>query len=156
MIPLERQDRQLWDRALITEATELLERALNRHRPGVYQLQAAISAIHSEAASHNETRWHEIVLLYDGLHAMSTNPVYLLNRAVALSYAESPQTALDALTTIALPLSEYQPFYAAQADFLRRLGRKVESNLAYNRAIALSNNDSEREFLALRIALPSA
>lgn len=156
LIPLERQDRQLWDRALITEATKLLERALNRHRPGVYQLQAAISAIHSEAASHNETRWHEIVLLYDGLHAMSTNPVYLLNRAVALSYAESPQTALDALTTIALPLSEYQPFYAAQADFLRRLGRKVESNLAYNRAIALSNNDSEREFLALRIALPSA
>jgi RNA polymerase sigma-70 factor, ECF subfamily len=141
LIPLERQNRQLWDRALITE---------------VYQLQAAISAIHSEAASHDETRWHEIVLLYDGLHAMSTNPVYLLNRAVALSYAESPQTALDALTTIALHLSEYQPFYAAQADFLRRLGRKVESNLAYNRAIALSHNDSEREFLALRIALPSA
>lgn len=153
LIPLERQDRTLWDQALIAEATALLMRALHRHRPGVYQLQAAISAVHAEAPSHAETRWHEIVLLYDGMHALSANPVYLLNRAVALSYAETPQRALDALAALATPLNAYQPFHAANADFLRRLGRHAEARDAYVRAIALSSNASEREFLESRLAL---
>ncbi|HMS27932.1 MAG TPA: RNA polymerase sigma factor [Burkholderiaceae bacterium] len=147
MIPLDQQNRQLWDHAQIKMAIELLVRALNRHQPGVYQLQAAISAIHAEAESHEATRWHEIVLLYDGMHALSANPVYLLNRAVALSYAESPQAALDALTPLANILNNYQPFYAAQADILRRLGLNAEANLAYSHAIALSQNAIERTFL---------
>ena len=90
----------------ISEATDLLVTALKRQQPGVYQLQAAISAIHAESPSHAATPWHEIVLLYDGLHALSNNPVYLLNRAVALSYAQSPQAALDALTPLANTLGE--------------------------------------------------
>jgi RNA polymerase sigma-70 factor, ECF subfamily len=151
LIPLERQDRTLWDHALINEATPLLERALRRRRPGVYQLQAAISAIHAEAPSHSETRWNEIVLIYDGMHALSANPVYLLNRAVALSFAEGPQIALDALSAINGPLDGYQPLHAANADFLRRLGRNEEARHAYTRAIALSSNDNERAFLQSRM-----
>ncbi len=150
LIPLERQDRTLWDHALINEATPLLERALSRRRPGVYQLQAAISAIHAEAPSHSETRLSEIVLIYDGMHALSANPVYLLNRAVALSYAEGPHSALEALAAINGPLDGYQPLHAANADFLRRLGRNEEARNAYARAIALSSNDSERAFLQSR------
>ncbi len=151
LISLERQDRRLWDQTLIAEANSLLARALNRHRPGVYQLQAAISAVHARAASHEETRWHEIVLIYDGMHALSANPVYLLNRAVALSYAEAPQVALDALAPLERQLIGYQPFHAAKADFLRRLGRSAEARSAYARAIVLSGNDSERAFLEGRM-----
>lgn len=147
LIPLERQDRRLWDQTLIAEANSLLARAFNRHRPGVYQLQAAISAVHARAVSHEETRWHEIVLIYDGMHALYANPVYLLNRAVALSYAEAPQVALDALAPLERQLIDYQPFHAAKADFLRRVGRGAEARSAYARAIVLSGNDSERAFL---------
>ena len=153
LIPLERQDRSHWDHALIAEASALIERALNRRRPGVYQLQAAIRAIHAEASSHGETRWHEIVLIYDGMHALSANPVYLLNRAVALSYAAEAQVALDALAPLTDELESYQPFHATRADFLRRLGQNAESRAAYARAISLSNNDSERLFLESRMAL---
>ena len=147
---LEAQDRRLWDRAQISEARALLDAALARRRPGVYQLQAAISAIHAEAASHEDTRWSEIVLIYDGLHALSANAVYLLNRAAALSYAASPQAALDALCPLQPELGGYQPFHAARADFLRRLGRKAEAGEAYTAAIALSRNEAERAFLRLR------
>ena len=155
LIPLDQQNRQLWDQAQIKEATDLLVTALKRQQPGVYQLQAAISAIHAESTSHAATHWHEIVLLYDGLHAMSNNPVYLLNRAVALSYAQSPEAALDALTPLVNTLGDYQPFYAAQADVLRRLGRIVEAKQAYQRAITLSHNNSERAFLQSRLAMLS-
>ena len=156
LIPLERQDRRLWDQTLIAEANSLLARAFNRHRPGVYQLQAAISAAHARATSHEETRWHEIVLIYDGMHALSANPVYLLNRAVALSYAEAPQVALDALAPLERQLIDYQPFQATKADFRRRLGRSAKARSAYARAIALSGNDSERAFLEGRMTSTSS
>ena len=94
----------------------------------------------------------DIVFLFDGCHALSTNPVYLPNRAVVLSYAQSPQAALDALTPLVNTLGDYQPFYAAQADVLRRLGRSDESYQAYQRAIDLSHNYSERAFLQSRLA----
>jgi RNA polymerase sigma-70 factor (ECF subfamily) len=155
LIPLDQQNRQLWDQKQIKEATDLLVTALKRQQPGVYQLQAAISAIHAESPSHAATPWYEIVLLYDGLHAMSSNPVYLLNRAVALSYAQSPEAALDALVPLVLPLKEYQSFYAVHADLLRRLGRIVEAKQAYQRAITLSHNNSERAFLQSRLAMLS-
>ena len=156
LIPLERQDRTLWDQQRIAEANSLLACALNRHRPGVYQLQAAISAVHARADSHEATRWHEIVLLYDGMHALSANPVYLLNRAVALSYVDEPEVALDALAPLEAELINYQPFHATRADFLRRLGRSAEARSAYAQAIFLSGNDSERAFLEARMATISA
>ncbi len=155
LVPLSAQDRGLWDRASISEGSALLERAQARGRPGLYQMQAAISAVHARALSHDRTDWREIVLIYDGLHALSANPVYLLNRAVALSYAATPQSGLEALEPLEAALAAYQPFHAAKADFLRRAGRTLEAQAAYRRAIALSRNDSERAFLEARLeALP--
>ncbi len=151
IIPLENQDRERWDRAMIAEGIHLLGQALNRRNAGPYQLQAAVSAVHAEAASHETTRWHEIVLLYDGLHAMSANPVFLLNRAVALSYDQGVAAALAALEPIEAALATYQPFHAAKADFLRRAGRGALAKEAYGAAISLSRNDSERAFLTKRM-----
>ncbi len=96
-VPLEYHDRKMWDRAQANKGIALLESALARGRPGIYQLQAAISAVHAEAASHEGTRWREIALLYERLHALSPNPVFLLNRAVALSFPGNPKAGLDAI-----------------------------------------------------------
>ena len=154
-VPLEFHNRQLWDKGRIDEGIALLEGALARGFPGVYQLQAAISAVHAEAASHEGTRWAEIALLYERLHALSPNPVFLLNRAVALSYVGSPQAGLDALFELQGSLEAYQPFHAARADFLRRLGRNSEARAAYETAVLLSGNAGERAFLEGRLALMS-
>ena len=151
-VPLDSQNRDLWDRALIDEGTALLDRALRRHHAGPYQLQAAISALHAQAPDHAQTRWGEIVLLYDGLYAQSANLVYLLNQAVALSYAQGPQAGLNALAPLEGELAAYQPLHAARADFLRRLGRKPDAAAAYARAIDLSHVASERAFLEGRLA----
>jgi RNA polymerase sigma-70 factor, ECF subfamily len=150
-VPLEFHDRRLWDTVRIAKGIALLESALARGRPGAYQLQAAISAVHAEAASHEGTRWTEIALLYQRLHMLSPNPVFLLNRAVALSYPGSPQAGLDALHDVQSGLEAYQPFHAAQADFLRRLGRIAEARTAYRAAISLSRNAGERDFLEGRL-----
>jgi RNA polymerase sigma-70 factor, ECF subfamily len=150
-VPLELHDRRLWDKSRIGEGVSLLETALARGRPGIYQLQAAISAVHAEAASHDGTRWNEIALLYERLHILSPNPVFLLNRAVALSYPGSPQAGLDALHDVQSGLQAYQPFHAARADFLRRLGRIAEARTAYQAAISLSRNAGERDFLEGRL-----
>ncbi len=150
-VPLEYQDRALWDRNMIAEGISLLHQALSRRNSGSYQLQAAISAVHAEASEYIDTRWHEIVLLYDGLHAMSHNPVYLLNRAVALSYHEGPCAALAAIEPVERELANYQPYYAAKADFLRRLGRVLLARKSYEVAISLSQNESEISFLRLRM-----
>jgi RNA polymerase sigma-70 factor (ECF subfamily) len=99
MIPLDRQDRGRWRKAEIEEGSWILDQALARGRAGLFQLQAAISALHAQAASHTETDWQQIVLLYEAMHARSDNPVHLLNRAAALSYACGADQALDALAT---------------------------------------------------------
>ncbi len=151
-VPLQLHERTLWDRSSIAEGLSLLAHALSRTQPGTYQIQAAISAVHAEAASHDETRWNEIVLLYDRLHQIFANPVYLLNRAVALSFADGPQAGLDALAPLAASLAPYQPFHAARADFLRRLGRTGEARSAYEAAISLSGNAVEQEFLEARLS----
>jgi RNA polymerase sigma-70 factor, ECF subfamily len=152
LIALDGQDRLLWNAALIGEGIAMLEIALRRGCPGVYQLQAAISAVHAEAKSHGETRWREIVLLYDRLRALSDNPVYLVNRAVALSFCEGPRAGLAALLPLEAELAAYQPFFAAKADMLRRAGTAQDAKAAYQRAIALSQNASERAFLQERCA----
>ena len=150
-VALDRQDRSLWDKALIGEGTALLDSAQLRRQPGIYQLQAAINAVHAQADNPSATRWQDIVRLYDGLHALSANPVYLLNRAVALSYHAGPLAALEALEALVQPLADYQPLHAARADFLRRLGRNAEAAGAYAQAIEFSHTASERAFLEARL-----
>ncbi|WP_037154419.1 RNA polymerase sigma factor [Rhizobium freirei] len=152
IIPLECQDRAAWSQAMIAEGTSLLERALRRGRPGVYQLQAAIAAVHVEAPSFQETDWCEIALIYDALIAVKPNPVFELNRIVALSYAEGPAVALDRLAAIAGLLAEYQPYHAVRADILARLGKDDLARMAYEKAIELSGTEAERNFLGDRMA----
>lgn len=150
LISLEDQDRTLWDRAMIAEGTSLLAQALARKRPGVYQTQAAINALHDEAAHHDTTDWHEIVLLYNHLHGLTGNLVYLLNGAVALSWHSGVQDGLGALSLIASGLESYQPFHAAKADMLRRDGQVEAARWCYDTAIGLSQNAGERLFLERR------
>jgi RNA polymerase sigma-70 factor (ECF subfamily) len=150
VILLEDQDRTLWDRELIDRGLSLLDRALALRRPGQYQLQAAIAALHAQAASSAATDWCEIALLYGELARRQPSPVIELNRAVAVAMAEGPAAGLELLD--GLPLDEYHLFHSARADLLRRDGRIDEARLAYERASALATNDAERAFLAGRLA----
>jgi RNA polymerase sigma-70 factor (ECF subfamily) len=151
ILTLETQDRSLWDRAGISEGVALIEQALRRGRPGPYQLQAAIIAVHAEAPSFAKTDWCEIAWLYGELARSADNPVYELNRIVALSYVEGPAAALARLKPIAIALVQYQPFHAVQADLLARAGQAGEARLAYHRAIELSQSDAEKLFLSGRL-----
>jgi RNA polymerase sigma-70 factor (ECF subfamily) len=151
IIALDRQDRGLWNRVEIAEGQALLDQALARKQTGPFQLQAAISALHADAPDHRSTDWRQIVLLYDALYGFVRNPVFLLNRAVALSFATGPEQALEALCTIETDLDAYQPFHAARADFLRRADRPIDARQSYLRAIELSGNESDRLFLSGRM-----
>jgi RNA polymerase sigma-70 factor, ECF subfamily len=151
IVTLEGQDRTRWDRRLIGEGTSLVETALKRSRPRAYQLQAAIAALHAEAPSFAETDWRQIVMIYDGLIALEPNPVFELNRAIALSYADGPATALTCLTKVADALESYQPYHAVRADLLARVGRREQAREAYGAAIRLSGTDAERLFLTGRL-----
>ena len=154
LITLEEQDRSLWNRERIESGRRLLERTLALRRPGPYQVQAAISAVHGRSASHATTDWGEITLLYRKLYELQPSPVVRLNEIVALSFAEGAAVGLAALEQIArFPVLErYQPFHAARADLLRRAGRHADAAAAYRRAIDLSENASEKEFLERRLA----
>jgi len=151
-VPLDLQDRSAWDRTMMAEGEALLTTALERKQPGPFQYQAAIAACHDQAADFPSTDWQQIVLLYDGLHAMTGNPIHLLNRAVAFSQLEEPEAALALIDSLDDELGLYQPFHAARADVLRRAGRSNDATNAYRRAIELSGNDSDRDFLERRIA----
>jgi RNA polymerase sigma-70 factor (ECF subfamily) len=148
MVPLERQDRSRWNRELIAEGLALVHDSL-RH-PGKYALQAAIAAVHAEAAGYDATDWRQIVGLYDELARRWPSPVVALNRAVALGYADGPGPALAALDTLTAhpQLAAYEYLPAARAHFLAQLGRADEARAAYDEAILLTGNDIEREFLA--------
>ena len=152
MVALDKQDRKLWDRVKIAEGLGYLNLALNKSQPGAYQIQAAISAIHAEAATADKTGWREIVLLYDELYKFQPNPVVLLNRCVAISYASGPQTALQLLNELAPPLINYQPFYAAKADLLRRSGDEKPARAAYAKAIEMATESKTRRFLKRQLA----
>ena len=143
------QDRTLWDRALIDEGQTLVRACLRRGQPGPYQIQAAINAVHSDAARAANTRWDQILQLYDQLLEHTPTPVIALNRAVALAEVHGPQAALDLIDR--LDLNTYQPYHATRADLLRRLGREPEAAAAYQAAIALSSNDTERAYLTGRL-----
>ena len=154
LVLLEAQDRGRWDRTRIAEGRALLEQAMRRRRVGPYQLQAAIAAIHDDAATAGETDWAQIAGLYGVLARLTPSPVVDLNRAVAVAMAEGPETGLRLVDAVAASgqLDDYPYLHAARADLLRRLDRRDEAAIAYRRAIELTANAAERTFLEGRLA----
>jgi RNA polymerase sigma-70 factor, ECF subfamily len=154
LVLLEDQDRTLWNWAEIVEGMETLDKALALHRPGPYQIQAAISALHAEAPTPEETDWQQIALLYARLADMTPSPVVELNQAVAVAMAEGPDAGLEMLDRLRLgeALGHYYLYHAACADLLRRAGRMEEAAASYREALNLCQNRIERRFLQRRLA----
>ncbi|MEV6159039.1 RNA polymerase sigma factor [Nonomuraea sp. NPDC052129] len=154
LVTLEHQDRGRWDTGEIAEGAEILERALLEGRPGAYQVQAAIAACHATAAKAADTDWAQIVALYDRLALLVPSPVVRLNRAVAVGMADGPLAGLALVDGLAESgeLDGYHLLPATRADLLRRLGRDGEAADAYRQALDLAANDSERRYLAGRLA----
>jgi len=148
LVLLADQDRNRWDRELIEEGQALVRLCIARNQPGPYQIQAAINAVHSDAACVEDTDWRQVLQLYTQLMSIAPSPVTALNRAVALGEVQGPQ---EALTTVdRLDLGDYYLFHAIRADLLRRLGRNSEAKRAYDAAIARAENAAERSFLQRR------
>ncbi len=139
------QDRMRWHHDLIAEGQAMVRRCLRINRPGAYQIQAAINAVHSDALTAEETDWQQILQLYDQLMTLARSPIVALNRAVALAEVAGSATALDVVEQ--LDLASYHLFHAIRADLLRRLARDAEAAAAYEAAIALTENAAERDFL---------
>jgi RNA polymerase sigma-70 factor, ECF subfamily len=152
LLRLEEQDRSAWDRELIAEADRLVVATLSAGPPGRFTLQAAIAALHAQAASYAETDWPQILTLYDELLRIWPSPVVALNRAVAVSMVDGPQAALADVEALEREgrLAGYRYLPATKADLLHRLGRDAEAGDAYRAALALSDNAAEQEFLAER------
>src|SRR6202162_2463020 len=153
LILLENQDRSLWNREQIAEGVALLEKALKSRRFGSYTLQAAIAAVHAEAESVAVTDWRQIVALYDRLLRIQPSPVVQLNRAVAIAMCEGPEAGLAHIDA-ALEHGELANYYlahSARADMCRRLGRTAEARSSYEKALALTQQETERQFLQERI-----
>ena len=145
LVLLADQDRGRWDRGLLDEGHALVRRCLRRDRPGPYQIQAAINAVHGDAPTAAATDWGQILQLYDQLLALAPSPVVALNRAVAVAEVHGAAAALSLLDDLAL--DRYHLFHAVRADLLRRLGRDAEAASAYEAAIARTRNTAERDFL---------
>jgi RNA polymerase sigma-70 factor (ECF subfamily) len=158
LVLLEEQDRSLWKRDQIEEGRALVRRALKMGRPGPYQIQAAIAALHAEAETPAATDWPQIAMLYRELHARAPSPTIQLNYAVAVAMAAGPEAGLEILAAIEKEglLESYLAFHAARADLLRRSGRWSEAAAAYRRAIDLAENAPTRSFLARRLDEVSA
>ena len=172
LVLLSDQDRGLWDRHLIAEGQAIVRRCLRRNQPGPYQIQAAINAVHSDAPTAAETDWRQILQLYDQLLSLTPSPIVALNRAVAVAEVAGPAAALSLVDGLAGPggvagrsgvagpagtagvagldLGSYYLFHAIRADLLRRLGHNAEAALAYDAAIARTDNATERNFLLRR------
>jgi RNA polymerase sigma-70 factor (ECF subfamily) len=145
-VPLSDQDRSLWDAPMLSEGRDLLDRAMARRRPGPFQIKAAIAACQCEAPPD----WPQIAALYAGLHAREPTPVIRLNHAVAIAEAGDLPAALAILSTLERDLAEYQPFHAAQAEYLGRCGQPAAARAAYDRAIALASSPADAAFLTRR------
>jgi RNA polymerase sigma-70 factor (ECF subfamily) len=154
IILLADQDRTLWDQNLISEGTALVDRAFASGHIGPYTLQGAIAAVHAAAPDSDATDWTEIAGLYDVLLRAAPSPVVELNRAVAIGMARGPETGLVLISQLlsAGDLKDYHLVHAAEADMLRRLGRKSEALEAYGRALDLCRQEPEQRFLQRRIA----
>ena len=151
VVLLEDQDRTRWDRKQIAEGLALIDKAVRHRRPGPYQVQAAIAAIHARAARAQDTDWSEIDLLYGTLERMQPSPVVSLNRAVAVSKARGPAAALAMIEPLADRLGAYFYFHGARGAFLRELGRSDEARIAFDRAIALANSPAEAAHIRMQI-----
>ncbi|MFB9317223.1 RNA polymerase sigma factor [Cryptosporangium minutisporangium] len=147
LVPLTAQDRSKWNATLVTEGRALVRQCLRRGQPGPYQVQAAISAVHTDGP---EPDWTQIRRLYDQLLTLTPTPVVALNRAVAIAEVEGPAAALPLVD--ALPLGDYHLFHAVRADLLRRLGRNAEARAAFEAALARTDNESEQAFLRRAIS----
>jgi RNA polymerase sigma-70 factor (ECF subfamily) len=148
LVLLADQERERWDAGLIAEGQAIVRACLRRNQPGPYQIQAAINAVHSDAATAADTDWRQILVLYDQLLTVAPSPVAALNRAVAVAEVDGPLAAIGVLDD--LPLERYHLFHAIRADLLRRLGRDEDAALAYEAAIELAGNAAERAFLQRR------
>ncbi|WP_455872993.1 RNA polymerase sigma factor [Rhizobium yanglingense] len=151
LVLLEDQDRSRWNRALIDEALNLLDKAIRHRRPGPYQLQAAIAAIHSRAKRAEDTDWEEIDLLYRVLERLQPSPVVTLNRAVAISKLKGPEAALRLVETLGEKLDGYFYYHGLRGGLLKQMGRAREAREAFDRAIALANSAAEAAHIRLQI-----
>jgi RNA polymerase sigma-70 factor (ECF subfamily) len=152
LVLLEDQDRARWDQEMIDDGLAVLDAAMEIRRPGPYQVQAAIAALHARAPRPEDTDWPQIATLYRGLMAMWPSPVIELNRAVAVAMADGPDAGLALIEPLAEKLDRYHLFHSARADLLRRTGRTGEAQLAYRRAVDLATNPVERKYLLRRLS----
>ena len=151
IVLLRDQDRTKWDDAMIEEGHAIVRACIRRDRPGPFQLQAAIQAVHCHAESFDATDWHQIVTLYDHLLAFNPTPVVALNRAIAVGELEGPEAALAALNTVASDLDDYYLLHAARGTTLFRMGRRGAAKAAYERAATVATKQPARRFLAKKI-----
>ncbi|MGZ8603625.1 MAG: RNA polymerase sigma factor [Actinomycetota bacterium] len=152
VVLLEDQDRSRWDHDMIDEGLALLDAAIVERRPGAYQLQAAIAALHARAPRPEDTDWPQIAALYGRLVRMTASPVVALNRAVAIAMADGPARGLPLIDALAGDLDGYHLFHAARGELLRRLDRTGDAAAAYRRSLELAANASERAYLERRLA----
>jgi len=150
LVTLDQQDRSLWDTDLIDEGHALVRRCLAANRPGPFQLQAAINAVHTDALDASMTDWSQIVKLYDQLLVLTPSPIVELNRAVAVAELDGPEVALAVVDR--LDLAGYHPFHVTRAELLRRQGREQDARAAYDEALELVENEAERAHLVTRSA----
>jgi RNA polymerase sigma-70 factor, ECF subfamily len=150
LVLLEEQDRARWDQEMIDEGLSIIDAAVEMRRPGPYQVQAAIAALHARAPRPEDTDWPQIATLYRGLTGMWPSPVIELNRAVAVAMADGPDAGLALMEPLGDELDRYHLFHAARADLLRRSGRTGDAKLAYRRAVELATNPVERKYLMRR------
>jgi RNA polymerase sigma-70 factor (ECF subfamily) len=148
---LDEQDRTLWNRAMIAEGLALVDKAMRHRRPGAYQIQAAIAALHARAARPEKTDWAEIGLLYRALEQLQPSPVVTLNRAVAIAKAEGPEAALDLIEPLAERLSGYFYFFGVKGNLLMQLGRNGEAKAAFDRAISLARTPAEAAHIRMHL-----
>ncbi|TIM06930.1 RNA polymerase sigma factor [Mesorhizobium sp.] len=151
IVLLEDQDRSLWSRKMIDEGLALVDKALRHHKPGPYQVQAAIAALHARAARPEDTDWNEIELLYSLLEQMQPSPVVTLNRAVAVAKVRGPEAALAMIEPLEQRLSGYFHFFGLRGGLLMQLGRGEEARIAFDRAIALANTAAEAAHIRMHI-----
>jgi RNA polymerase sigma-70 factor (ECF subfamily) len=151
IVLLEDQDRSWWNRKMINEGLALIDKAMRHRRPGPYQVQAAIAALHARAPRFADTDWTEIELLYGALERLAPSPVVSLNRAVAVSKARGPEAALEMTESLEAQLSGYFYFYGVRGALLQELGRPLEAQAAFDKAISLAKTTAEAAHIRLQI-----
>ena len=151
LVPLDEQDRRLWDRDAIREGVALVTEALHRHRPGEYQLQAAVAAVHDQAPSYADTNWSEIVAIYSVLDRISESPAVTMNHAIAVAMIDGPVRGLEMLEVVAGRLGDHHRLHATRARLLELAGDRSNAAAAYERAVALATSAPERDHLLTRL-----